>query len=602
VGSLEEEALAAKDLVRMPALGALIVSPDDALSRGLAESLRWVGAENIVRLRHGRAALDEAKRHRFAYKVVVVHIEEHDNFDVEFIEQLLRSRDQAFRSLQSVAVVRSRSREFLAEIHKMGFSSVVTLPLNQNLFRASLARLFAALEAEYRRPDTSALRRALNNGDLDFVEERCAMVLGHDPKHHLAMVLWGEACFRRGRFEEAREWAQKALDTKEDSIAKDARRLFAKSCFALNRTEEAFAAVGVLQEVGASQMSSCVQGMIPILNAYASSCKAQGQFEAAIACYRAALTESDGRQYERQLYLNMALACLASGDVRAAYVAASRSAAASGASSKARELLAHIEKTFSRDEYDPRTVREAEPAPDAVLGLVTSAEQEPRDGGVASLPPETVATQSSDHDLTEEVDLPAKTASLMPPPVVAEEPSLDDVGHDFDLGLGGDATDFSFDVSAADVESARLERERMAALAAELQVDLPSVGDERMESGLGSALEDALGVVAEMMPSQDLEPESSSKSYGVQSSGDSFLAALASQREAPAAEVAASKVPGKKADEAPQDKARVRWDLMPEDKILQYLLFRGEHPDVKVKPLKVQPTVRLEILSGQFGD
>ncbi len=344
--------------MRAVALSALVVSADDAFFQSVADCLRWAGSETISRVRTGAAASAELASKRFFYSAVVIHVEEDVYYDAEFIQSLVHGRDSSFRSMPVVAIATVKSRQFFAELSGMGLTAVVPAPINRVLLRNTLFKIFRDLQLEYRNPDPRALRRALANGDVEFVEERCIRALQHQPQNPTLCSYLGEVYFRQGKLERALEQANLAIRGAAQELPLDAIRLKAKTLHKMGKSDIAFAVVPQLIKSDGRERSA-IGGMISVLNSYAGQLKASGKIEEALVYYNLALAEPEANEYRAQLGLNISLAYLAANKVRGAYMAASQSLAASGGKlRKARELIAYIEKNHPPEAFGPEPVQE----------------------------------------------------------------------------------------------------------------------------------------------------------------------------------------------------------------------------------------------------
>jgi tetratricopeptide (TPR) repeat protein len=496
--------------MRAEALSALVISADDAFFQSVADCLRWAGSETISRVRTGKAASAELASKRFFYSAVVIHVEEDVYYDVEFIQSLVHGRDASFRSMPVVAIASVKSRQFYAELAGMGLTAVVPAPINRVLLRNTLFKIFRDLQLEYRNPDPRALRRALANGDVEFVEERCIRALQHQPQNPTLCSYLGEVYFRQSKFERALEQANSAIRGATQELPLDAIRLKAKTLHKMGKSDLAFAVVPQLIKSDGRERSA-IGGMISVLNSYAGQLKASGKIEEALVYYNLALAEPEATEYRAQLGLNIALAYLAANKLRGAYMAASQSLAASGGKSrKARELIAYIEKNHPPEAFGPEPLQEVRkplgqpgkaPAPSAVsdaFGLDEFDGLSPGRGDLEApsqaeidMGPEDIAALEA--ELTEEVDLPSASASASGDAPVNKNPASNDVfaamkmlgaeesiemqqnpgafNDSFDgevtldsfgdsLGVSGQesADDFDFAVSDTDLAAARQER------------------------------------------------------------------------------------------------------------------------------------------------
>jgi tetratricopeptide (TPR) repeat protein len=631
--------------MRAEALSALVVATDDAVCQGVAEGLRWVGADRVVRVRSGQSAQAEITKKRFVYSVVVIHIQEDVSYDVGFIETLLHSRDLAFRSMPVVAVAQVRTREFLSELHKLGFKAVFTLPLNRILLRNSLVKIFGELQSDYRSPDPKLLRRALSNGDVDFVEERSIRALRHQPHDPVLKTYLGEVYFRQGKIAEALALATEAVSGSEDVAPIDAQRLMAKVLFKMGKVEDAFNVLPYLVK-DQGQDRPAVLGLVPVLNACASHRKAAGQVEEALVYYNLALSEADARKFEHQLCLNVALAHLAGGDVRAAHVAASRSLSSSmGSFQKPLDLVRHIEANFPKEDYLPLAVGApsngakgtAADRYGSMVGRHKNRRFDADDGddldgeGRGS---EAVLTQSSAGqelgmagDLTEELDFPE---GATPPPrapaqqsqkssvlaamgrigqdgfdgldldgeVERPEATIDTVGEDLDVTLDLSADDLDFEVSKEALDASRARREPAAELALETMSDNAgmdfSQGEDPFGSELGSALSDALGSDSFGDVGNGLDSVSDGTLALAGGLGGAVASGTIGQKDRTLESVS------KESATPSGESRRIKWESMTEDKILTFLMYEGEYPPIKVKPLKFQVNRKFDAVTEEF--
>jgi tetratricopeptide (TPR) repeat protein len=523
--------------MRAEALSALVVSADDAFFQSVADCLRWAGSETISRVRTGKAASTELASKRFFYSAVVIHVEEDVYYDVEFIQSLVHGRDASFRSMPVVAIASVKSRQFYAELAGMGLTAVVPAPINRVLLRNTLFKIFRDLQLEYRNPDPRALRRALANGDVEFVEERCIRALQHQPQNQTLCSYLGEVYFRQGKFERALEQANSAIRGATQELPLDAIRLKAKTLHKMGQSDLAFAVVPQLIKSDGRERSA-IGGLISVLNSYAGQLKASGKIEEALVYYNLALAEPEANEYRAQLGLNVALAYLAANKVRGAYIAASQSLAASGGKSrKARELIAYIEKNHPPEAFGPEPLQEVRkplarpgksPAPSAVADAFGLDEFDGLSPGSphAEAPIDSEAAIGSEDlaaleaQLTEEVDLPSVGDAPMnksPAPsdvfaamkMLGAEESVEmqqktaELNDAFDgeitrdsfgdsLGVTGQesADDFDFAVSDTDLAAARQERVPAGQReGAGSPSKVPSAAPSELDSALFLALE-----------------------------------------------------------------------------------------------------------------
>lgn len=522
--------------MRAEALSALVVSADDSFFQSVADCLHWAGSETIGRVRTGKAAAAEIAAKRFFYSAVVIHVEEDVSYEVEFIQSLLHGRDASLRSMPVIAIATVKSREFYAELTSMGLAAVVPAPMNRVLLRNTLFKIFRDLQLEYRSPDPRVLRRALANGDVDFVEERCIRALQHQPQNGLLRSYLGEVYFRQGKFERALEQADAAVAGAAQELPLDAIRLKAKTLHKMGKTELAYAVLPQLIKAQVSERSA-IGGMIGVLNSYAGHLKSSGNIEESLVYYNMALAEPEASEYRVQLGLNVALAFFAGNKLSQAYMAASQSLAASGGKSrKARELIAYIEKNHPPAAYGP------EPLPDlrksAVRGAQSSRNRRASDssglnefdgqaasarGGAAwrerqaELGSEDLAALEA--QLTEEVDLPpaGNGAPLNKSPLVndvfyamkmlgtedgsalstgarakenplASSDTLDSVGDSLGIESTASADEFDFEVSDSSLAAAR-EQLKSPNLGKTGSPDFPSSSLSDLDSALFLAIE-----------------------------------------------------------------------------------------------------------------
>lgn len=608
----------------LESLNALVITQDDAVFQALSEGLRRVGAASVLHARSSQAAVAEMRRQKFSVSVGVVHVDEDLGYDKVPLHALLQGADAALRFPASFAVVRARSREFLAEVRSLGFSAVMPLPLNQTLVRLSLNKLVANLEAEYRNPDLETLRRALDKGDLDFVEDRCLKALRRSKQGHPLLGAWlGEVYFRRGRFADALGCIQKvALGASvADPMASDAIRLLAKTLHKMGRSEEAFSELLRLPG-GEAQSRSVVTGLVPLLHAYASQRKAHGHSEEAVACYEMALREPDARQYEGQLNLNLGLAHAALGQWDAARQAALRSVASSpqGRARKAQDLLRYIESRIPVAAAVPDDVWVAG-VNDTDLGSAAVSAQRDNAAEVGSHETRTFEFLGlGGLDGAGDVQEPPEESQQ---PIVPEhEPG--DGEHDFSVQDQAEVSPPLLDAQDEPSEAHALQ----SVLESETQgLDMP-VHDEGGD-GQGPGLETFFGAAAESgpeLPNEQAVAESADPPSALGSALDEMLDAVASPTstdddpnphkgtalplpqeqvqnvgsENAARDLATEGEQATTKAESEDDPRTRKWGLMPDDKILAYIMFEGEFPAIKVKPLKIQPTVKAEWVREAF--
>lgn len=669
--------------MRAESLSALIVSSDDAFCRSVADCLRWSGAERALRVRTGKAARAELSRKRFFYSVIVIHIIEDSVYDVDFIEGLIRSRDMALRSIPCVAVASATSRAFYAELGQLGFRALVPAPINRVLLRDTFLSIFKELQKEYRNPDLRLLKRALSSGDLDFVEERCTRALQHQADHRSYSAYLGEVYFRQGHLQKALEKSEAAIVALDGGSNADGYRLKAKVLHKMGRSSEAWDVLPFLLKQAGDHEHPCIQGLVPLMNAYAAHLKAAGQVEEALIYYNRALSEPDAREYESPLYLNIALAHMMAQGYLQAYEAAERSLALSGGQSrKAKDLMLFLRKNhpevFAPDAPAKATLEEkvgaGAIAQKARRQAAHSAQEE--DSSSVHMSPEELAALEA--ELTEDTDLPDSTQAIaddsahMNPQSVFQameqlgghegDPfasndelsfggTLDSLGDDLFAMEAASPTDFDFEVSADQIALAKEAQAKQleefqaqtASLQASASFNLPSSDlDSVLEAALSpqsfessDALFEPTGMetdlsadllsLADEIHSQAQSPKSkmaSSINTGEISDPrpglDSDLASLlqrsvsspkpgaqtgktAEQKKIKGAQAAESNpgllatesqaVPSPEEDESASSH-RIKWDVMSRDQIMEFLLFKKEHPPIKVKRLKVQPRRR----------
>lgn len=602
----------------LESLNALVISHDDAVFQALSEGLRRVGVAGVLHARSSQAAIAEMRRQKFSVALGVVHIDEEHGYDKVPLRALVQGAEAALRFPATFAVVRARSREFLAEVRSLGFSAVMPLPLNQTLVRLTLNKLVANLEAEYRNPDLEALRRALDKGDLDFVEDRCLKALRRNKQRHPLLGAWlGEVYFRRGRFADALGCIQKVASgaSAAGPMASDAIRLLAKTLYKMGRSEEAFSELLRLPG-GEAQSRSVVTGLVPVLHAYASQRKAHGHSEEAVVCYEMALREPDARQYEGQLNLNLGLAHAALGQWDAARQAALRSVASSpqGRARKAQDLLRYIESRIpvaaavpddvwvsgasdtgleseaeSPERNDSAEVGSHEASAFEFLGLggldAAGDVQEPSEESQQPIVPER-EQGDGEHDFGVQ-----DQAEVSPPLLDAQDETSE--AHALQSVFESETQGLAMPLHDDDGDGQEPGSETFFGASAEPGLGLLDEQGVALPSALGSALDEMLGAVASPAPAAEGQMETLLP-LPPQQQVDTGVNDGAARESAAEGGQAATKA------ESEDDPRTRKWGLMPDDKILAYLMFEEEFPGIKVKPLKVQPTIKAEWVREAF--